>query len=277
MRAKFTDEHKEFMRTEGKSWSGTQLSKKFGYSSSMIRRWRRENGLSLCKEDVIKHRAKSMSGRTTFPPELDATIKEHYLTTPIKTIAKMIGRSYTGVMSALKRMELEIPAEIIEQRKQSGRIKKGSISFNKGKKQTEYMSTEAIARCSATRFKKGNKPHNTYEKDGIITYRIDNSGRPYLYIRTSVGKWELYHKHLWEKENGKVPPNHCLWFIDGNSTNVSLENLECITRKENYMRNSETRFYPSDLKELIKIHKQFISQLNKVKNEQQRIADRSGK
>lgn len=180
----------------------------------------------------------------------------------------MIGRSYTGVMFALKRMGLTIPSEIVEERKQLGRIKKGNVPSNKGKKQVDYMSPEAIDRCAATRFKKGNKPHNTYERDGIISSRIDTTGRLYLYIRTSPGKWELYHKYLWEQKNGEVPPSHCLWFKDGNSTNVSLENLECISRKENYMRNSETRFYPSDLKELIKIHKDFISQLNKVKDEQ---------
>lgn len=196
MRNKITNEHKEFMRTEGKSWSGKQLAQKFGYSSSMIHRWRRENGLSLSHAEVVQHRAKSMTGKTTFTPELDAIIKEHYLTIPIIALAAKIGRSYTGVMGALKRMNLTIPSEIVEERKQLGRIKKGSVPSNKGKKQVDYMSKEAIERCSVTQFKKGNKPHNTYEKDGIISSRIDTTGRPYLYIRTSVGKWELYHKYL---------------------------------------------------------------------------------
>jgi hypothetical protein len=80
------------------------------------------------------------------------------------------------------------------------RFKKGQLPVNKGKKQIEFMSIEAIKKTVATRFKKGNKPHNTYEKDGIITSRIDNSGRPYLYIRTSVGKWELYK--IGDKDDG---------------------------------------------------------------------------
>jgi hypothetical protein len=270
MRNKLTDEHKEFIRTEGQYWSGSQLAQKFGCTSSPINKWRRKNGLALNREAVIKHAAQSNTGRTTFTPELDVIIKENYLTIPIKALAAKIGRSYTGVMFALKRMGLTIPSEIVEERKQLGRIKKGSVPSNKGKKQVDYMSPEAIERCAATRFKKGQMPHNTYERDGIISSRIDTTGRPYLYIRTSVGKWELYHKYFWEQKNGKVPPSHCLWFKDGNSTNVSLENLECISRKENRLRNSEVRFYPSDLKELIKIHKQLISQLNKLKNEQQR-------
>ena len=269
MRNKLTDEHKEFMRTEGKSWSGSQLAQKFGCTPSPIHKWRRKNGLYLNREAVIKHAAQSNTGRTTFTPELDAIIKEHYLTTPVKTIAAMIGRSYKGVMGALKRMGLEIPKEIVEERKQIGRIRKGEAPPNKGKKQVDYMSPEAIARCSKTRFKKGNKPHNTYDKDGIITIRRDKSGRPYFYIRVALGKWELYHRYLWETVNGKCPSAYCIWFKDGDSTNIVIDNLECISRKENRLRNNKVRFYDPELKELIVAHKQLISQLNKLKNEQQ--------
>ncbi len=267
MRFKITEVQEEFMRTEGKAWSGKQLADKFGYSNSMIHRWRRENGLSLSHAEVVQHRAKSMTGKTTFPPELDVIIKENYLTIPIKALAAKIGRSYTGVMFALKRMGLTIPSEIVEERKQLGRIKNGSVPSNKGKKQVDYMSPEAIERCAKTRFLKGNIPHNTYEKDGIITTRIDKNGIPYLYIRVSVGNWKPYHRYIWEQVNGKIPSGHCLCFKDGNTYNTNLENLELVTLKENLLRNSEVRFYEPELKELINTHKQFSKQLNKVKYE----------
>ena len=275
MRNKLTDEHKEFIRNEGKSWSGTQLSKKLGYSSSMITRWRRENGLQLTKEEVVKHRADSMKGKTTFTPEMDAIIKEHYLTTPIKTIAAMIGRSYTGVMGALKRMGLELPKELREQRKEIGMYRKGQTPPNKGKKQVDYMSPDAIARCSKTRFKKGNVPHNTYDKDGIVNIRIDSTGIPYMYIRVSLGNWELYHRYLWEQANGKVPAGHCLWFKDGDSTNVKLENLECITRKENRLRNKRSASYSPELKEAIKAQKDLLLTIKKVKKDGKQRTDNS--
>jgi hypothetical protein len=49
-------------------------------------------------------------------------------------------------------------------------FKKGHATFNKGKKQTEYMSDEAIERCKATQFKHGSTPWNTKE-DGLVSWR----------------------------------------------------------------------------------------------------------
>lgn len=129
------------------------------------------------------------------------------------------------------------------------RFKKGDKPPNKGKKQTDYMSYEAIERTKATRFKKGNKPHNTRE-DATISARKDKTGRTYLYYRISLGKWVLYHRWLWEQKYGEIPPEKHLVFKDGDSTNVTLDNLELITRKENMKRNS-LHNYPDEIKEVV--------------------------
>lgn len=104
------------------------------------------------------------------------------------------------------------------------------------------MTPDAIEKTKGTRFKKGQLPHNTKSRDGVITIRHDhpdrNNGRSYKYIRVSLGKWVPYHRYLWEKKYGKIPSGHCLWFKDGNSLNCRPSNLELITRKENYDRNS---------------------------------------
>src|SRR5690606_32199751 len=137
----------------------------------------------------------------------------------------------------IKQMGLIVPPEVIERNKKSSYIKPGNIPINKGKKQAEYMSPEAIARTVRTRFKKGNLPHNTADSDGEIRIR-ETKGRPYKHIRISLGRWVHLHKHLWEQKNGPVPNGHCLWAKDGNSLNTDPDNWELITRKENRIRNS---------------------------------------
>lgn len=205
--------------------------------------------------------------KTKFTPQQDAMATAGYLTTPIKLLAAQIGCSKSGLRCILKRLNLTIPTHIIAERKQIGRFKNGQISYNKGKKQTDYMTVAAIANSAKTRFKKGQTPHNCYNEVGKIVVRGQSGLRasgnqlnnveskpearspkqsttspkptlPYKYICIAVGKWELYHSHLWQQTNGAIPKGYCIWFIDGDTMNCKLENLECITRKENRYRNA---------------------------------------
>ncbi|PRY51511.1 HNH endonuclease [Arcticibacter pallidicorallinus] len=223
--------------------SGKAIAKDCGCSSSAVQRYIRKKGFVVPPELRAKFRTQALIGKTTFTPEEDAIIREQYLLKPVKVLAEEINRSYTGIMSRLKAMGLSIPAELIQQRKQLSRIQKGSTPPNKGKKQTEYMSTEAIARTRSTRFKRGNVPHNSYNEPGKITIRRateKKGGRAYQYICLELGKWKELHIHNWEKQNGPVPKGHCIWFKDGNSLNADVDNLELITRRENRMRNSSS-------------------------------------
>lgn len=198
---------------------------------------------------------------TSFTEKEDKYIIDNFLSMPIKTIAKNIGRSYTGVMGRLNANGLKIPLSIIEYRKKLGVYKKGNISFNKGKKQSEYMTAEAINRTAFTRFKKGNSPHNTSEKDGDISVRIDHanrSGKSYKWIRLSLGNWDLLHRQVWISANGNIPKGSCISFKDGNSLNCDLSNLTLITRKENMLNNSIQRYTP-EMQQSLKL----ISRINK--------------
>lgn len=133
-------------------------------------------------------------------------------------------------------------------------FKKGQSAFNKGKKQQEWMSRESIKRSIATRFKKGNKPHNT-KYDGCITVHYDKlrSGQtiPYKWIRLSERNWKMLHVFNWEKKYGKVPKGKIVVFKNKNSENCDVENLELITREENMRRNTIHRF-PEELKSTIR-------------------------
>lgn len=262
----------QFIKANRLKMSGSAMAKKFGLEKNIVGRYMRKHGLVVSPELKLKFRSQAMIGRTDFTAAEDKFIRDNYLTMPIKPLGDKIGRSYTGVMNRIKVLGLKLPQDIRDQRKKIGQIKKGNVSFNKGKKQTEYMSAQAIARTKKTRFKKGNAPHNTKEKDGVITIRNDRmkSGKliQYKYIRLSLGVWYPYHQHKWEKKYGKIPASHCLWFKDGNSLNCKLSNLELITRAENMKRNTIQR-YPKEVQSSIKL----LSKLNNTikTHEQQTI------
>lgn len=239
-RASITPQMADFIKANYLKISGKSIASKFGIGAWIVQRFMKKNGLKVPHQMVARFRSQAMVGRTTFTEQEDAYIRDNYLTLPVKALGLNIGRSYTGVMGRLKQMGLSIPPEVIERNRQTSMIQSGHTPFNKGRKQSEYMSPEAIKRTAKTRFAKGNLPHNTASADGKISVRHSRSGNPYKYIRLSLAKWVLLHKHNWEKENGPVPPGHCLWAKDGDSLNTSPDNWELITRKENRIRNSGT-------------------------------------
>lgn len=125
------------------------------------------------------------------------------------------------------------------------RFPKGHVPANKGKKLPQHIKEK----IKHTWFKKGQLPPNT-KFDGHISIRIDSKGRPYAHIRVAQGKYELLHRNLWEKHHGPVPVGKIVAFINGDSSDIKIENLELITREENMLRNTRHN-YPKDLQDAI--------------------------
>lgn len=124
------------------------------------------------------------------------------------------------------------------------RFKPGHIPDNKGKKQTEYMSAEAIERTKATRFKKGQRSINWRP---VGSTRITKDG--YIEIKVKDPNiWKLMHRIVWEKENGQLKKDEAIVFLDGNKTNCDLSNLKKIRRKDLVRYNQKgIRFENADL------------------------------
>ena len=181
-----------------------------------INTFMKKNGLKVSKEQSDKFRIAAMTGKTTFSEIEDNFIKEHYLNLPVKTIAKKLNRSGCGVSGRLKSLGLIVPRDIIEKRKLESQYKKGRAPENKGKKQSEFMSPEAIERTKATRFKKGSVPHN-YNGGEHLT----KDG----YVMVSLGEQKKQLKHIlvWEAEHGKIPEGHCIAFIDEKTNSVTVK------------------------------------------------------
>lgn len=80
-----------------------------------------------------------------------------------------------------------------------------------------------------TSFKKGNKPANT---------------KPLMHVTEQKGYWKIKafntgitkqdyvfcHHLVWHLHHGPVPQGHIIIFIDGDSSNIEIENLRCISR-----------------------------------------------
>lgn len=112
-------------------------------------------------------------------------------------------------------------------------FKKGRAPFNKGMKQSDYMSAEAIERTKNTRFQKGQNPINWKP---IGYERITRDGYTEVKVRDFKGihsaeNFELKHRILWEKHHGEIPEEHIVIFKNGDPQDIRIENLMMIPRK----------------------------------------------
>ena len=114
-----------------------------------------------------------------------------------------------------------------------GRFKKGNKPWNKGVK--------GAMKTNKTSFKKGNMPA-TIKPVGTIVLRsnIRRKNENYYYIKVAnPNKWELLHRHIWEKEKGEIPKGYLVMFKDNDSLNVDISNLCLIKRSELIKLNSK--------------------------------------
>lgn len=190
-----------------------------------------------------------------FTQEDDDFLRENYLQLPVKTMAKILGRSGFGTLNRLKILNLEITEEAKERNKQSSYFKKGHKPMNKGLKMEQYMSAESIKKVQKTQFKKGSIPPNSL-KDLEEVKRKDKTGIIYTLIKPP-GERKLKSKqvYIWETHyKTKVEKGFNVIFKDYNTENFDIDNLECISNKELLKRNQESNsMLPEDLREIIKL------------------------
>lgn len=195
-------------------------------------------------------------------------VKQRYANMPSKQLADELGVSiraindyaYAARLHKSKEYMLELGGLFRRGIKPTNAFKPGNIPHNKGKKQPESM----LKRMRPTMFKKGIIPHNTLQ-DGAITYRKvkKEKGPSYFWVRESKNKWVPLHRHVWRHHNGEVPAGHVVRFKDGNQYNCNIDNLECITLKENRYRNTYYNFMPPELAEVKKMQIVIKRMINK--------------
>lgn len=120
-----------------------------------------------------------------------------------------------------------------------GRFEKGMVPANKGRRQADYMTPEAIARTRATRFFKGQLPHNAARLP-IGTERVTPDGYVEVKVadrptgeRGAHDNWVPKHRLVWEREHGREQPRGTkIIFCDGDRSNLDPENLMLVTDSE---------------------------------------------
>jgi len=141
------------------------------------------------------------------------------------------------------------------------RIQPGNTPWNKGKK---GWCGEG---CERTQFRPGNMPH-TWKPLG--SERICRDGYLERKVTDLRGRNNYRPVHLitWEAVNGPLPPGHAVIFKDGNKRNISLDNLQLVTRAELMRRNTRHRL-PPELNAVIQLR----GVLNRIINQKQRDTD----
>lgn len=121
------------------------------------------------------------------------------------------------------------------------RYSKNCPGWNKGKKQSDYMSPEKIEKTKIGRFKKGQDPHNTVaigferlSKDGYVEVKV----RHIKNGKSNNENFEFKHRLIYEENFGPIPEGMIVELLDGDKLNFEPANFVLRTRKENLLRNS---------------------------------------
>lgn len=182
------------------------------------------------------------------------TLTKRYPHEPSLSLAKEFGINTSRVYQKAARMGLKKTPEFLSspesgrtdgKRGGSSRFKPGHRTWNKG------VSFNTGGRSKETQFKKGMKPHTwqpigteRISKDGYLQRKVADTGE-------KVKDWVYVHILLWQEHHKtELPKGHAIVFKDGDKTNITIENLECLSRAELMKRNSVHRF-PKELIELI--------------------------
>ena len=200
-----------------------------------------------------------MMKKKKWTKEDDQRFIELYTNTPSKDLTKIFNCSYAAIKNRANTLNVKKSGEYMEANK-PGQYRKGNIPLNKGKK----MKPELYNKVKSSMFKKGHQPHNT-KHDGAISIRKDKRGIPYKFIRTKQSVWIPLHRYVWEKQNGPIPKNHNILFKDGDTLNVSLDNLIMVDNKE-LMEINSLQNYPEELRLLIHAKAALSRQINKKLN-----------
>jgi hypothetical protein len=188
--------------------------------------------------------------RRYWKPEEVEVLTALYADSDTEAVARRLNREVKSIHYKANKLGLRKSAAFLKSMAQNShlavhgaqyRYKKGSISWNKGKK----LPAHVVEKTRATQFRAGHMPHNT-KPFGYVAARRDSSGNVYQYIKAPGYRCMiLLHRWLWEQINGPIPSGKIIRYKDGNTMNCVISNLELIDRRQHMKRNSFMR-YPED-------------------------------
>ena len=190
-------------------------------------------------------------------------LEKHYADEPSIDIAHALGKKLYSVYNRANLLGLKKSIEYFKihgggrlTNENSGGIKyrfvKGQDAWNKGMKGLDIGGKE-------TRFRSGHLPHNT-KWDGATRVNVEG----YTEIRVSKANWKLLHRVIWEQHFGPIPNGVNIQFKDNNRSNISIENLEMVSKTDNMNRNT-VHNYPPEIQKLVQIKGVLNRQINIIK------------
>jgi hypothetical protein len=99
--------------------------------------------------------------------------------------------------------------------------------------ESRYRPPKGTHGSPKTEFKPGHRPGNWRP---VGSERINIEG--YIEVKTAEPRtWRLKHRVVWEAAHGPIPAGHLIIFADGNRQNCTLDNLVCISNRQNLILN----------------------------------------
>ena len=150
--------------------------------------------------------------------------------------------------------ELEYLREIAKGKYISEIVELMSKKFNYSFRKTQIksaMTKHKIKNNMKCKVRKGTKPWNKGIKIGNShIHNLKSIGDEYVnsegFIMIKLDnpiRWVHKHRYIYEQAHGEIGKNNVIIFLDGDKTNLSLDNLHCITRKQLMKMNQNNLFY----------------------------------
>lgn len=186
-----------------------------------------------------------------------------------RLVALLPRRSLASIYKRAKKLGVEKAPSFLVSR-ESGRLdgtlgaayrfKPGQAPWSKGKR------IGSRGRSSETQFKPGvrqgvaerlYKPIGAerISRDGYLERKV-NDDRPFY------RRWRAVHLLLWEAAHGPVPGGHALTFVNGDRTDIRLENLALIPRGA-LMRRNTVHNYPQPIPQLLQLKGALVRKINR--------------
>ena len=224
---KYTQEVLDFIQTEGIGHTNREiaqmLNERFpGFGATLLGV---KNAVLTYKIDL--KRPKYGHHGSPWPADVRAFMEANYKGTRTADLARMVNERFgegtitrTQVRSYMRNHGLLSGCDT--------RFKPGVPSTRRGIKTRKFREAS-----KATQFKPGNKPKNYMPVGSLV---VGSGG----YLRRKVADpntWVFEHRRVWEEAYGPIPEGHRIVFLDGDKTNVSLDNMDLLSPRGHLFLN----------------------------------------
>lgn len=271
------DKEMEILKQHYPTMKTKELALLLGKNSTAI--------VSMANRNGIK-KAPGFSGKKVWQDKDDTYLKQYYAKGDLNKMCAELKCSICALYARSFILGLNRDNDMIKDNRRKWALenkdilsqfqfKKGSISWNTGKKQVDYMSPENIEKTKKGRYKPGNIP---WHQKPIGTLIVHSNGDVFEKVKEGFGheNWARKNRLEYEKHFGSIPEGAVIEVLDGNKMNWNPENLVLKTKRENLRDNGlrDTcilkRYMnvrdPRDIQEYIENHSDLIEmKRNEVK------------